>query len=198
MTGAKSMEWRNHCHLWLLMYWQSRSIMLLFPIKKGEEQILPAWDCGCCNRQVHTSWWCICLMERKKLKDRIQHPHQVDGKGRDALIYTYEPFFCKCRGCRQYFLWVFRRSTERYRLKLKLLWSMTVKSGYLKSLQNKSNTEYAVAFQVSIEKHSKAIMLSFFKTWKKRMQSLKEYSKKKKILLCLTHCFGVYKHCKFH
>ena len=20
MTGAKSMEWRNHCHLWLLMY----------------------------------------------------------------------------------------------------------------------------------------------------------------------------------
>lgn len=29
--------------------------------------------------------------ERKKLKDRIQHPHQVDGKGRDALIYTYEP-----------------------------------------------------------------------------------------------------------
>lgn len=29
--------------------------------------------------------------ERKKLKNRIQHPHQVDGKGRDALIYTYEP-----------------------------------------------------------------------------------------------------------
>lgn len=29
--------------------------------------------------------------ERKKLKYRIQHPHQVDGKGRDALIYTYEP-----------------------------------------------------------------------------------------------------------
>lgn len=29
--------------------------------------------------------------ERKKLKDRIQHPHRVDGKGRDALIYTYEP-----------------------------------------------------------------------------------------------------------
>ena len=28
---------------------------------------------------------------RKQLKDIIQHPHKVDGKGRDALIYTYTP-----------------------------------------------------------------------------------------------------------
>jgi hypothetical protein len=33
-----------------------------------------------------------CLSKaRKELKDKIQHPHQVDGKGRDALIYTYTP-----------------------------------------------------------------------------------------------------------
>lgn len=28
---------------------------------------------------------------RKELKDKIYHPHRVDGKGRDALIYTYTP-----------------------------------------------------------------------------------------------------------
>ena len=28
---------------------------------------------------------------RKALKDKIQHPHEVDGRGRDALIYTYTP-----------------------------------------------------------------------------------------------------------
>lgn len=28
---------------------------------------------------------------RKELKDRIQHPHQIDGKGRDTLIYTFTP-----------------------------------------------------------------------------------------------------------
>lgn len=28
---------------------------------------------------------------REELKNRIQHPHKVDGKGRDALIYTYTP-----------------------------------------------------------------------------------------------------------
>lgn len=28
---------------------------------------------------------------RKELKDKLQHPHEVDGKGRDALIYTYTP-----------------------------------------------------------------------------------------------------------
>lgn len=28
---------------------------------------------------------------RKELKDKLQHPHKVDGKGRDALIYTYTP-----------------------------------------------------------------------------------------------------------
>ena len=28
---------------------------------------------------------------RKELKDKIYHPHKVDGKGRDALIYTYTP-----------------------------------------------------------------------------------------------------------
>lgn len=30
-------------------------------------------------------------MARKELKDKVQHPHQVDGRGRDALIYTYTP-----------------------------------------------------------------------------------------------------------
>ena len=28
---------------------------------------------------------------RKELKDKVQHPHRVDGRGRDALIYTYTP-----------------------------------------------------------------------------------------------------------
>lgn len=28
---------------------------------------------------------------RKELKDKIQHPHVVEGKGRDTLIYTYVP-----------------------------------------------------------------------------------------------------------
>ena len=28
---------------------------------------------------------------RKELKNKLQHPHEVDGKGRDSLIYTYIP-----------------------------------------------------------------------------------------------------------
>lgn len=35
-------------------------------------------------------------------KDKIYHPHKVDGKGRDALIYTYSMNF--------------KRSTGKYRL----------------------------------------------------------------------------------
>jgi hypothetical protein len=30
-------------------------------------------------------------LARKELKDKIYHPHKVDGEGRDALIYTYTP-----------------------------------------------------------------------------------------------------------
>ena len=28
---------------------------------------------------------------RQELKDKLQHPHEVDGRGRDSLIYTYTP-----------------------------------------------------------------------------------------------------------
>lgn len=99
--------------------------------------------------------------ERKKLKNRIQHPHQVDGKGRDALIYTYEPS-------------VSAEDVDNtfYELQKKHRHDCEVA---IEESTNKSNTEYAVASS-EYREALKAIMLSF-KTWKNAKSQ--EYSKLK-------------------
>lgn len=109
--------------------------------------------------------------ERKKLKDKIQHPHQVDGRGRDALIYTYEPSVSAEDVDNTFYeLQKKHREAQAQLNSMKHDCEVAVEES-----TNKSNTEYAVALSEYREAH-KAIMLSF-KTWKDTKSQ--EYSKLK-------------------
>lgn len=59
------------------------------PIKERNRYYQLETEAAVIGKYIHPDG--VLSDERKKLKDRIQHPHQVDGKCRDALIYTYEP-----------------------------------------------------------------------------------------------------------
>ena len=107
--------------------------------------------------------------ERKKLKDRIQHPHQVDGKGRDALIYTYEPSVSAEDVDNTFY-----ELQKKHREVQAQLNSMK-REVAIEESTNKSNTGYAVASS-EYREALKAIMLSF-KTWKDAKSQ--EYSKLK-------------------
>lgn len=130
MTGAKRMEWRNH-------YYQLETVAAVI------------------GKYIHPDG--VLSDERKKLKDRIQHPHQVDGKGRDALIYTYEPS-------------VSAEDVDNTFYELQKKHRVAIEES-----TNKSNTGYAVASS-EYREALKVIMLSF-KTWKDAKSQ--EYSKLK-------------------
>ena len=109
--------------------------------------------------------------ERKKLKDRIQHPHQVDGKGRDALIYTSEPSVSAEDVDNTFYeLQKKHREVQAQLNSMKHDCEVAIEES-----TNKSNTEYAVASS-EYREALKAIMLSF-KTWKNAKSQ--EYSKLK-------------------
>lgn len=109
--------------------------------------------------------------ERKKLKDRIQHPHQVDGRGRDALIYTYEPSVSSENVDNTFYeLQKKHREVQAQLNSMKHDCEVAIEES-----TNKSNTEYAVASS-EYREALKAIMLSF-KTWKDTKSQ--EYSKLK-------------------
>lgn len=109
--------------------------------------------------------------ERKKLKNRIQHPHQVDGKGRDALIYTYEPSVSAEDVDNTFYeLQKKHREVQAQLNSMKHDCEVAIEES-----TNKSNTEYAVASS-EYREALKAIMLSF-KTWKNAKSQ--EYSKLK-------------------
>lgn len=109
--------------------------------------------------------------ERKKLKDRIQHPHQVDGKGRDALIYTYEPSVSAEDVDNTFYeLQKKHREVQAQLNSMKHDCEVAIEES-----TNKSNTGYAVASS-EYREALKAIMLSF-KTWKDAKSQ--EYSKLK-------------------
>ena len=57
-----------------------------FPIKERNRYYQLETVAAVIGKYIHPND--VLSDERKKLKNRIQHPHQVDGKGRDALIYT--------------------------------------------------------------------------------------------------------------
>lgn len=111
---------------------------------------------------------------RKELKDKLQHPHEVDGKGRDALIYTYTPtvFIVEVDN-------VFFELQKKHREIQAQLNAMkySCEQAINESI-NKVNTEYMAAsqkYQAELEG-----VLGAFKTWKD--EKSQEYSKLKIVI----------------
>lgn len=111
---------------------------------------------------------------RKELKDKIYHPHKVDGKGRDALIYTYTPTTSIAIVDN-----VFYELQKKHREIQAQLNAMkhSCEQAINKST-NKVNTEYMAASQ-KYQAELKGI-LGAFKTWKD--EKSQEYSKLKIIV----------------
>ena len=111
---------------------------------------------------------------RKELKDKLQHPHEVDGKGRDALIYTYTPtvFIVEVDN-------VFFELQKKHREIQAQLNAMkySCEQAINESI-NKVNTEYMAASQ----KYQAELdgVLGAFKTWKD--EKSQEYSKLKIVI----------------
>lgn len=111
---------------------------------------------------------------RKKLKDKIYHPHKVDGKGRDALIYTYTPTTSIAIVDN-----VFYELQKKHREIQAQLNAMKYSCEQaINESTNKVNTEYMAASQ-KYQAELKDV-LGAFKTWKD--EKSQEYSKLKIVI----------------
>ena len=111
---------------------------------------------------------------RKELKDKLQHPHKVDGKGRDALIYTYTPTVDVAEIDN-----VFFELQKKHREIQAQLNAMKYNCGQaINESTNKVNTEYMAASQ-KYQAELKDV-LGAFKTWKD--EKSQEYSKLKIVI----------------
>ena len=119
---------------------------------------------------------------RKKLKDKLQHPHEVDGKGRDALIYTYTPTVAVTEVDS-----VFFELQKKYREVQAQLNAMKYNCEQaINESTNKVNTEYMAASQ-KYQAELKDV-LGAFKTWKD--EKSQEYSKLK--IVVPNSLLGIY------
>lgn len=111
---------------------------------------------------------------RKELKDKLQHPHEVDGKGRDALIYTYTPTVFIVEVDNVFFeLQKKHREIQAQLNAIKYSCEQAINES-----TNKVNTEYMAAsqkYQAELED-----VLGAFKTWKD--EKSQEYSKLKIVI----------------
>lgn len=111
---------------------------------------------------------------RKELKDKIYHPHKVDGKGRDALIYTYTPTTSIALVDN-----VFYELQKKHReIQAQLNAMKHSCEQAINESTNKVNTEYMAASQ-KYQAELKDI-LGAFKTWKD--EKSQEYSKLKIVI----------------
>lgn len=111
---------------------------------------------------------------RKELKDKIYHPHRVDGKGRDALIYTYTPTISAALVDN-----VFYELQKKHREIQAQLNAMKYSCEQaINESTNKVNTEYMAASQ-KYQAELKDV-LGAFKTWKD--EKSQEYSKLKIVI----------------
>ena len=111
---------------------------------------------------------------RKELKDKIYHPHKVDGKGRDALIYTYTPTTSIVIVDN-----VFYELQKKHREIQAQLNAMKYSCEQaINESTNKVNTEYMAASQ-KYQAELKDV-LGAFKTWKD--EKSQEYSKLKIVI----------------
>ena len=111
---------------------------------------------------------------RKELKDKLQHPHKVDGKGRDALIYTYTPTVLVAEVDNVFFeLQKKHREVQAQLNAMKYNCEQAINES-----TNKVNTEYMTALQ-KYQAELKDV-LGAFKTWKD--EKSQEYSKLKVVI----------------
>lgn len=119
---------------------------------------------------------------RKELKDKIYHPHKVDGKGRDALIYTYTPTTSIAIVDN-----VFYELQKKHRGIQAQLNAMKYSCEQaINESTNKVNTEYMAASQ-KYQAELKDV-LGAFKTWKD--EKSQEYSKLK--IVVPNSLLGIY------
>lgn len=119
---------------------------------------------------------------RKELKDKIYHPHKVDGKGRDALIYTYTPTTSIVIVDN-----VFYELQKKHREIQAQLNAMKYSCEQaINESTNKVNTEYMAASQ-KYQAELKDV-LGAFKTWKD--EKSQEYSKLK--IIVPNSLLGIY------
>lgn len=111
---------------------------------------------------------------RKELKDKLQHPHKVDGKGRDALIYTYTPTVDVAEVDNVFF--ELQKKHREIQAQLNAI-KYNCKQAINEST-NKVNTEYMAASQ-KYQAELKDV-LGAFKTWKD--EKSQEYSKLKIVI----------------
>lgn len=111
---------------------------------------------------------------RKELKDKIYHPHKVDGKGRDALIYTYTP--TTSIAIVDNVFYELQKKHREIQAQLNAM-KYSCEQAINKST-NKVNTEYMAASQ-KYQAELKGI-LGAFKTWKD--EKSQEYSKLKIVI----------------
>lgn len=111
---------------------------------------------------------------RKELKDKLQHPHKIDGKGRDALIYTYTPTVAVVEVDSVFFeLQKKHREIQAQLNAMKYNCEQAINES-----TNKVNTEYMAASQ-KYQAELKDV-LGAFKTWKD--EKSQEYSKLKIVI----------------
>ena len=119
---------------------------------------------------------------RKELKDKLQHPHKVDGKGRDALIYTYTPTIDVVEVDNVFFeLQKKHREVQAQLNAMKYSCEQAINES-----TNKVNTEYMAASQ-KYQAELKDV-LGAFKTWKD--EKSQEYSKLK--IVVPNSLLGIY------
>lgn len=119
---------------------------------------------------------------RKELKDKLQHPHEVDGKGRDALIYTYTPTVNVAEVDNVFFeLQKKHREVQAQLNAMKYSCEQAINES-----TSKVNSEYMIASQ-KYQAELKDI-LGAFKTWKDAKSQ--EYSKLK--IVVPNSLLGIY------
>lgn len=119
---------------------------------------------------------------RKELKDKIYHPHKVDGKGRDALIYTYTP--TTSMAIVDNVFYELQKKHREIQAQLNAM-KYSCEQAINKST-NKVNTEYMAASR-KYQAELKGI-LGAFKTWKD--EKSQEYSKLK--IIVPNSLLGIY------
>lgn len=119
---------------------------------------------------------------RKELKDKLQHPHKVDGKGRDAFIYTYIPTVDVTKVDNIFFeLQKKHREVQAQLNAMKYSCEQAINES-----TNKVNTEYMAASQKYQAELKDA--LGAFKMWKD--EKSQEYSKLK--IVVPNSLLGIY------
>lgn len=119
---------------------------------------------------------------KKELKDKIYHPHKVDGKGRDALICTYTP--TTSIAIVDNVFYELQKKHREIQAQLNAM-KYSCEQAINKST-NKVNTEYMAASQ-KYQAELKGI-LGAFKTWKD--EKSQEYSKLK--IIVPNSLLGIY------